>query len=419
MKDLGYPEDVVKLVGNIYSHSNTIFTGEHFGQTQKIPIQRGTNQGDTLSPYLFIIFLEPLLQWLQNGKHGYTLGTSKVTINSTAYVDDLAIITKKLISLQNQLNKLDKYCEWAGMDLGITKCVVTGCLNKSKMNQETFKAQIQAINITYRNQPIPVLHQNEPYVYLGIQLIPSLKWKIQIHATTTKLINQYSQLANCPTTIKQKINMVDTVIRARIAYSFYAVPYSLPVIIKLEKKIIAIQKRIHGLSKFTPNIVIQLPHDMFGIEAFSLKNAYLRCIGEQLPNSLNDKGRLGIIYRGLTHFILTKYGGAESISRIKYQDCTRSPTTRTLFLIKKVGGAHLRSKIDNFPLKATPLEQIWCPLSTIQLPQINPTQTLKLLHKLLLHNIYEIKHITLPNGINLMTQKDFKNYYTKPTKLIK
>ena len=136
---------------------------------------------------------------------------------------------------------------------------------------------------------------------------------------------------------------------------------------------------------------------MFGIEAFSLKNAYLRCIGEQLRNALNDKGRLGIIYRGLTHFILAKHGGAENIPRIKYQNCTRSPTTRTLFLIKKVRGAHLRSNIDNFPLKATPLEQIWCQLSTIQLPQINPIQTLKLFHKLLLRNIYEIKHITLPN----------------------
>ena len=168
------------------------------------------------------------------------------------------------------------------MDLGITKCAITECLNKSKMNQETFKAQIQATNITYRNQPIPVLHQKEPYVNLGIQLIPSLKWKIQIHATTTKLINQCSQLANCSATIKQKINMVDTVIRARIAYSFYVIPYSLPTIIKLNKKIIAIKKKICGLSKCTSNIVTHLPHDIFGIEAFSLKNAYLRCIGEQL-----------------------------------------------------------------------------------------------------------------------------------------
>ena len=125
--------------------------------------------------------------------------------------------------------------------------------------------------------------------------------------------------------------MVDTVIRGGIAYNFYAVPYSLPAIIKLDKKIIAIQKKICGLSKCTPNMVTQLPHDMFGIEAFSLKNAYLRSIGEQLHNALNDKGRLGMIYKGLTRYILTKNGGAENIPRIKHQDCMRSSTTRTFF----------------------------------------------------------------------------------------
>jgi hypothetical protein len=33
MKDLGYPTDAVTLIGNIYLHPNTIFTGEHFGKT--------------------------------------------------------------------------------------------------------------------------------------------------------------------------------------------------------------------------------------------------------------------------------------------------------------------------------------------------------------------------------------------------
>ena len=37
--------------------------------------------------------------------------------------------------------------------------------------------------------------------------------------------------------MKQKISMVDTIIMAGIAYSFYAVPFSLPGIIKLDKKI--------------------------------------------------------------------------------------------------------------------------------------------------------------------------------------
>lgn len=121
------------------------------------------------------------------------------------------------------------------MDLGISKCTVTRCPNKSKMNKKTFKTYIETTKITYRNQTIPTLHQNEPYIYLGIQLVPSLNWKIQIHIITTKVISQCSQLANCPATMKQKISMVDTIIKAGTAYNFYAVPLSLPGIIKLNK----------------------------------------------------------------------------------------------------------------------------------------------------------------------------------------
>ena len=70
IKDLGYPTDSINLIGNIYSQSSIIFTSEHFGKTLPIPIQRCTIQGDTLSPYLFIIFLETLLRWLQQGNNG-------------------------------------------------------------------------------------------------------------------------------------------------------------------------------------------------------------------------------------------------------------------------------------------------------------------------------------------------------------
>ena len=79
------------------------------------------------SPYLFIICLEPLLRWLQQGDNIYTFGTSKVKISSAAYAHDLTAIANKLESLQTQINKLDKFCEWAGMNLGIPKYVVTGC----------------------------------------------------------------------------------------------------------------------------------------------------------------------------------------------------------------------------------------------------------------------------------------------------
>jgi hypothetical protein len=321
MTDLGYPLDAITLIGSIYSDSYTTITGPYFGKTKPIAIQRGTIQGDALSPYLFIIFLEPLLRWLDQEKLGYNFKTSPTSISSAAYADDLAVIFRNIKDIQPQLNKIDKYCTWAGMGLGINKCAITGCPNKSKLPPATFKAYLQSHNIQFRNQALPTLHQNESYKYLGIYLVPSLTWKIQIHNTMTKINEQCKLLKASPATMKQKIHMTDSVIRAGIAYGFYTVAYSMPIINKLDKILIRLHKSICGLPRSTSNIITQLPQNMFGLEAFSLRNAYLRCIGENLRNALNDIGRLGIIYQGLTNYIFAKNGRAQNIPRITKQAC--------------------------------------------------------------------------------------------------
>lgn len=69
----GNPTVAMSLIADIYSNSTTSFTGPYFGTTPPIPILRGRIQGDTLSPYLLIVFLEPLLRWLNLGHAGYTL----------------------------------------------------------------------------------------------------------------------------------------------------------------------------------------------------------------------------------------------------------------------------------------------------------------------------------------------------------
>jgi hypothetical protein len=304
------------------------------------------------------------------------------------------------------------------MELGISKCAITGCPNNKPMPATTFKAYIQSHNIKYRNQPIPVLYQNEPYVYLGIQLIPSLKWKTQQATTMNKLVKQTQLLLNSPATLKQKLKMVDTVIRLGIAYSFYAVPYSMPNIAKLDQKIIALQKAICGLPKSTPNITTKLPHDQFGLNAHSLKIEYLTCIRKQLRNALNDTGRLGTIYIGLTNHILAKYGGSQHLSLLNKEACLHSPTARTLYLLKHNGLAHIQSDKIAFPHNDTPLAEIWFQ-KTINHPNITNNLNRKYLHQLLLFNITTLEQIILPNRSTIMNEKEFQQYHKKLTPTIK
>jgi hypothetical protein len=138
------------------------------------------------------------------------------------------------------------------------------------------------------------------------------------------------------------------------------------------------------------------------MEVFSLKNAYLTCIGEQLQNALNDTGHLGKIYTGFSNYILAKYGGSLHLPRIRYSDCIRSPTTRTLFLLKEDAHVHICSTLPNFLLHPTPLETIWM-VAIVDHPFLTPQRTLQFLHKLLLHHIIDIKHLILPNGTHLMS----------------
>ena len=87
--------------------------------------------------------------------------------------------------------------------------------------------------------------------------------------------------------------------------------------------------------------------------------------------------------------------------------------------MKKEGRAHLKNIEANFQLHTTELEHEWRIQATIELLQLKPELSLKLLHKLLTRNIQKIKHISLPNGTNLMSPKHFQIYYKIPTKLKK
>ena len=166
------------------------------------------------------------------------------------------------------------------------------------------------------------------------------------------------------------------------------------------------------------NAVTQFSQNMFGTEAFSLKNAYITCIGEQLINALNDQGRLGKIYNGLTTHIFAKHGGSLNFPRISLHDCIRSPITRTLYLLKTISEAHLESKLQKFLLLPTPLETQWMQQSQTH-PTLTSTTCLKYLHKFILHNITDLTQIIHPNGTQLLTNDKFTYYYGSPTKTIK
>ena len=234
----------------------------------------------------------------------------------------------------------------------------------------------------------------------------------------TKLNEQCELLRNYNATMKQKIHITKSVIQAGIAYGFYAVAFSLPTINKLDKIITRLHKSILGVPCSIPNVTTQLPYENFGLGAFSLHNAYLRCIREQLIDALNDPRKLGIIYQRLTKFITAKIGGVQHISRITKQSCVQSPITHMLYLLKKVVGAHIRSINKDLPLQRTQLEELWFTQCTNH-PNITNKISLHFLNNLFLHHITNLCQLIRPNGNQLMNINEFTIHYGQPNKIIK
>ncbi len=82
------------------------------GNPDLIQILRGTLQGDTISPFLFTIFMEPLLRWLAVGRRGYRPSyqphkptASIITYDDHGYADDISITAGSIKNLKIQLKK--------------------------------------------------------------------------------------------------------------------------------------------------------------------------------------------------------------------------------------------------------------------------------------------------------------------------
>jgi hypothetical protein len=89
-----------------------------YGSTPSIDIYCGTLQGDTLSPFLFTLFLELFLRWLTVGSRGYRPGAPATnddpteptaTYSGHGFADDLSLATGSPPNMHIKIWKLSLF----------------------------------------------------------------------------------------------------------------------------------------------------------------------------------------------------------------------------------------------------------------------------------------------------------------------
>lgn len=116
---LGFSNKFVKLVLNCISSVSMEFllNGSIF---EKIPMEKGLRQGDTLSPFLFILMAELLLECFINGRAnrnsmGVKLSWLSSSISHFLFVDDILIFCiANVEEVRNVQKCLQLYCKSNG-----------------------------------------------------------------------------------------------------------------------------------------------------------------------------------------------------------------------------------------------------------------------------------------------------------------
>jgi hypothetical protein len=181
MRQLGMPSTFVDTCEHLYGVPSTDYTTPH-GPTPSTDINRGTLQGDTLSPFIFTLFLEPFLRWLKVGSRGYRPGPPATNVDPTkptatypgyGFADDLSLATGLTPNMAIQLRKLSLFSAYTGMTVNIRKCCITGALWRSSnalslANTALLASRLQTQFITINSIPAQGSNLTPPSPSLSI-----------------------------------------------------------------------------------------------------------------------------------------------------------------------------------------------------------------------------------------------------------
>ena len=162
-------EEIRSFLSNQILKWKTTITLNHTEGQIVIPdikIQRGIFQGDSLSPLLFCLTLDPLSKILKSFDMGYSMSRDRSRksndnkINHLLFMDDLKLYAESEEKLDQLINAVYEFSADIGMDFGLDKC--SKCtIRKGK--------KVAANNIQLNEGTIEDLAQDTTYKYLGIE----------------------------------------------------------------------------------------------------------------------------------------------------------------------------------------------------------------------------------------------------------
>ena len=240
----GIPASVASYIGKMYENCTTIIRAD--GGEVQITLERGVKQGDPLSPLIFNLCIEPLIEKIQCTTRGITL-TADQHVAAIAFADDLLLLASDRETAETQFQVTHSYLKELGMKLSVEKCSVVQYvpLRKSYYTKDP--------EITVDGARLKAVGPDEAMKYLGAKIKP---WEGLVDSFELTAIEQlFQRVKRLALKPMQKLELLRVYLIPRFIYGLIVKP---PSVVTLREVDTLIRREVREMLRMHPTVCNEL-----------------------------------------------------------------------------------------------------------------------------------------------------------------
>ena len=296
MERIKIPTNAIEFIINLFKN-RVLKVITDFGLTQEIIAGDGLDQGETISPLLWRIFYDPLINKIQNNPElGYIMTTNwkkdlnlhhrekiEIRVAATAFMDDTVWISSSRRNMQKILDEAAIFYKANDSQINSKKSVLIA-INAPKEDQN------KEILIGPNKDPLKKIPKEAFARYLGIWIGEKNQKSFTYNLLQREIYQVTHSLKGKKTTDKQMLYILNRVLMPRLEYRSQCCFFNEREYTKLTAKYMRIFKNSINISSTCPNSVA-LHKGIYNLKSmWDLQNEALI---SNFTNRINDTNNLG------------------------------------------------------------------------------------------------------------------------------